>query len=237
MQCVFYRNHYSFSDRHQLYYTGALTCVRICSFFFCKNWLLQYNWESRGCLVLSAFTNQSNFCHVLYAKNNNNSVPPNYSTESFNGFGPIYDESLYMFCSSVGNYFLTLSFKSMCWDHIPVQIRWPSCPQNNFFKAKRNTYKLSKITRSHSDIKSICSCFWCFLEFSGRPCWPKTLLPNWLCVREPGSYICLCVCGRVGGERGRGLVFGAGGRSQCSKRVFFQRGKDGCLFFASKGLK
>lgn len=135
------------------------------------------------------------------------SVPPNYLTESFNGFGPIYDESLYMFCSSVGNYFLTLSFKSMCWDHTPVQIRWPSCPQNNVFKAKRNTYKLSKITRSHSDIKSICSCFWCFLEFSGRPCWPKTLLPNWLCVREPGSYICLCVCGRVGGERGRGACF------------------------------
>lgn len=90
---------------------------------------------------------------------------------------------------------------------------------------------------SHTDIKSFCSCFWCFLEFSGRPCWPEILLPNWLCVcvkQRECIYMCVCVWeGRGAG----GLVFGAGGRSRRSEGVYSHRGKDACLFFASQGLK
>ena len=89
-------------------------------------------------------------------------------------------------------------------------------------------------TLAHSDLKSFCSCFWCFLEFSGQPCWPEILLPNCVCV-----CVCVSVCVRVCGRgEGQGACFW-GWRTvpallkECSPSV----GKTLRLFSASQGLK
>lgn len=83
---------------------------------------------------------------------------------------------------SEDNYFLTFwSQQHVLRLYSEFKILQPSPRQSVTSLRQSGTHVNSpQITHSHTDIKSFCSCFWCFLEFSGRPCWPEILLPNWL---------------------------------------------------------
>lgn len=114
VQCVFYRNHYSFSDTYQLHYTEALTGnlnLSLLSDFYISLIL----WMQEFVVFYELLFIKVTFGMFLMQKKVLHQITKRKVSMALVPF--IMKAYIWHFRSSVDNYFLTFSLKNMCWDY------------------------------------------------------------------------------------------------------------------------